>query len=86
MGQLLADDGHGDGHAGGDGLVEGGAEAQAVDEVVEAVAKDDHPGHRLHRRVTALEVHHALMDVALLRLLPSPGPAQHINIVRIREN
>ena len=39
---------HGEGHAdaGQDGLGEGRADAETVDEVVDAVAEDDHPSHR----------------------------------------
>ena len=44
MGKLLANDGHGDADAGEDGFGEGGADGQPVDEVVESVAEDDHPG------------------------------------------
>ena len=43
MRELLAEDGHADGDAGDDGLGEGGADREAVDEVVHAVAEDDHP-------------------------------------------
>ena len=42
--QLLAENGQADADAGQDVLAEGGADAQAVQEVVEAVAEDDHPG------------------------------------------
>ena len=48
MGELLAEHGEGDAHPGEDGLGEGGADGEAVDEVVHAVAEDDHPGHRCH--------------------------------------
>ena len=44
MRQLLAEDGQADADAGQDVLAEGGADAEAVEEVVEAVAEDDHPG------------------------------------------
>lgn len=44
MGKFFADDGDGDADAGQDGLGEGGADGQTVDEVVESVAEDDHPG------------------------------------------
>ena len=41
--ELLAQDGEADGEAGDDGLGEGRADREAVDEVVHAVAEDDHP-------------------------------------------
>ena len=44
MRQLLTEHGQTDADAGQDVLAEGGADAQPVQEVVEAVAEDDHPG------------------------------------------
>lgn len=49
--ELLAQDGHGGADALEDGRREGGADGQAVDEVVQAVAQRDHPGQRADVRV-----------------------------------
>ena len=49
--ELFAEDGQADADPGQGGLREGGPDAQAVDEVVDAVAKDDHPGHGGDRRL-----------------------------------
>ena len=46
VGEFFADDGDGDADAGKDGLGEGGADRQTVDEVVQSIAEDDHPGYR----------------------------------------
>ena len=45
MGKLLAEHGHAHRDPRQDGLGEGGPNAQPVDEVVDAVPEDDHPGH-----------------------------------------
>ena len=47
MGKLLTDDGGGRAEPRHHGHGEGGADGQAVDEVVQRVAQGDHPGHRL---------------------------------------
>ena len=44
MGKLFAQHGHTHRNAGQNGLAEGGADAETVDEIVDAVAKYDHPG------------------------------------------
>ena len=67
--QFFAHDGQRDADARRDRLVEGGAQRQAVDEIVESVAKDDHPGQRGDRRVSALVVDHVLVAVTPLRFL-----------------
>ena len=46
MRELFAKDGDADADAGQDRLWEGGADGEAVDEVVNAVAEDDHPRNR----------------------------------------
>lgn len=48
VGELLTQDGHRGADALEDGGGEGGADGQAVDEVVQAVAKRDHPGQRAY--------------------------------------
>jgi len=45
MRELLADDGQTDRDAFHLGVGEGSADGQAVDEIVQAVAEDDHPGY-----------------------------------------
>lgn len=47
MADLLEHDRHADAHAGEDVPVEGGANAEAVDEVEQRIAEDDHPGDRV---------------------------------------
>lgn len=69
MGKLLTHNSHADTDAGRDALVESGADRQSVDEVVKAVAEDDHPGHGLDGRVTALPVNHMFVIVTSLRFL-----------------
>ena len=51
MGKLLTQNGHRGADALEDGGGEGGADGQAVDEVVQAVAQRDHPGQRADVRV-----------------------------------
>lgn len=51
MRELLTQDGHRGADALEDGGGEGGADGQAVDEVVQAVAERDHPGQRADVRV-----------------------------------
>ncbi len=51
MGELLAQDGHRGADALEDWGCKGGANSQAVDEVVQAVAQCDHPGQRADVRI-----------------------------------
>lgn len=51
MGELLTQDGHGGADALEDGGGEGGADGQAIDEVVQAIAQRDHPSQRADVRV-----------------------------------
>lgn len=51
VGELLTQDGHGGADALEHGGGERGADGQAVDEVVQAVAQRDHPGQRANVRV-----------------------------------
>ena len=46
MRKLFAEDSHADADTGQDGLWESGSDGEAVDEVVHAVAEDDHPRDR----------------------------------------
>jgi hypothetical protein len=48
MWKLLTHDSQAYAHTGQYGLGESGTNAQAVDEIVQAIAEYDHPGHRRH--------------------------------------
>lgn len=55
VGKLLTHNGDGSAEARNYGHGEGGADGEAVDEVVESIAQSDHPRHRLdagHGRTT----------------------------------
>ena len=65
--QLLAEHGHADGDAGDDGLGEGGADGEAVDEVVHAVAEDDHPGERaFNSHISDLDLRFGILSFGIL--------------------
>jgi len=68
MRELLADDGQADRDAFHLGVGEGSADGQAVDEIVQAVAEDDHPGYWCNA-VEALEVVVTVAVVVLACLL-----------------
>ena len=59
MWKLFTEHGHADGYAREDGLAEGGADAQPVNEVVDPVAEYDHPSYRCYP-VARRQILHAI--------------------------
>lgn len=76
MRELLAQDGHRRANAFENRHGEGGADGQAVDEVVEAVAQRDHPGQGADVRVADAfqPVAGALGSLQVLQEIPAPRP------------
>ena len=67
--KFFAHDRQGDADSRRDGFVERGPKGEAVNEIVETVAENDHPGQSGDRRVPTFVVNHVLVTVAPLGLL-----------------